>query len=139
MVPEREKFGKRKRFNKQIMKKDDMNAWLFSIIDKKVTKDELYRKVGITLPEIADIIGTNRTYASRAICSRYKNFRDYINTLRVEKLLGDMSDPEFCKRKFMDDEEMADYYGFRSMRSLDRILVLETGCPYRKLRKKYFL
>lgn len=113
--------------------------WLFAIIDSKVNKMEIYRRVGVTLPEVADIIGTNRTYASRAICSRYRNFRDYINTLRVEKILDDMADPGFDDARFLDVDEMADYYGFRSKRSMDRILVMETGFTYSKLKKKYFL
>ena len=112
--------------------KDSRKAWeytrevVFERLDRKMREDKLYLDYSMTLPKLSEMTGTNRTYASRAICEKYKSFRGYINSLRVEHLLADVQ----------ESSEFANSYGFRTRRSLDRILVKETGCTYRKILRR---
>ena len=76
--------------------KDSRKAWeytrevVFERLDRKMREDKLYLDYSMTLPKLSEMTGTNRTYASRAICEKYKSFRGYINSLRVEHLLADV-------------------------------------------------
>ncbi|HIZ87143.1 MAG TPA: hypothetical protein IAC03_03160 [Candidatus Coprenecus pullistercoris] len=124
------------------MTSDETKKWeymkdiIFERLDRKMKEDKLYLNSHLTLPMLSDLTGTNRTYASRAICGRYKNFREYVNTLRVEHLLEDVQADRCGDRILGDPDEFANKYGFNTKRSLDRILVKETGCTYRKLYRR---
>lgn len=112
--------------------------WIFCIIDSKVKQEKLFLMAGMTLLDIADAIGINRTYTSRAICSKYRGFRDYINTLRIEYFLDEMFGCKSGYRPHCDKDDFALKYGFRNLRSLDRILKIHTGYTLSRLVKKYF-
>ena len=106
---------------------------IFDRIDRKMKEERLFLDPGLTLPLFSKLTGTNRTYASKAICGRYKNFRDYVNTLRVENLLGDIQARKCGGVSLLEDtDEFANSYGFSTRRSL----VKETGCTYRKIWKR---
>lgn len=112
---------------------------VFYRMDRTVKSGKLYLDPKLTLPVLADMAGTNRTYASRAVCSRFRNFRNYLNGLRVEHLLRDIQDGNCDDMGVCDEDEFANSYGFRNRRSMDRVLSKETGYTYRKLlmrRKK---
>ena len=122
--------------------KDSRKAWeytrevVFERLDHKMREDKLYLDYSMTLPKLSEMTGTNRTYASRAICEKYKSFRGYINSLRVEHLLADVQESRTAEPEGGDPDEFANSYGFRTRRSLDRILVKETGCTYRKILRR---
>lgn len=110
---------------------------IFERMDKKMKEDRLYLDYRLTLVEFSKMTGTNRTYASKAICGKFGSFREYVNTLRVENLLGDIQADRCGNKSLLEDtDEFANRYGFRSRRSLDRILVKETGCTYRKICRR---
>lgn len=55
---------------------------------KKVEEQQLYLDPNLSLVTLADRLHTNRTYLSASIhACNYKNFSDYINTLRVEHFI----------------------------------------------------
>lgn len=109
---------------------------IFDRLDRKMKEDRLFLDCSLTLPRFSKLSGTNRTYASRAICGKYKNFKEYLNTLRVENILRDVQTEESPDLQMTDPDEIANRYGFRTKRSLDRILVRETGCTYRRILKR---
>lgn len=115
---------------------ENIRDGIFERLDKKMKDGRLYLDYSMTLPKFSKITGTNRTYASKAICERYRNFRKYLNVLRVENLLADVRKERCPEPGIGDPDEMANNYGFRTGRSLDRILVKETGCTYRRIFRR---
>lgn len=120
---------------------DDLVSYelLFRRIDDMVKAEELFRNPDITLPMLADIARTNRTYASRAICFYYKGFRDYVNTLRIEAMLDDLFRGVCDQSQIKDNDEFANRYGFRNFRSLNRITFVYTGYTFAGLIKEFKL
>lgn len=109
---------------------------VFEGLDAAMRRKRLYLDPDITLAALSRYLYTNRTYVSRAVCRRFRNFRDYVNTLRVEHLLRDIQEHRCGKISQAEGDDFACRYGFRSRRSLDRILVRETGCTYLRLVKR---
>lgn len=109
---------------------------VFYRLDRKVKEEKLYLDPKASLPALAEKSGTNRTYASRAICTRFRNFKDYINGLRIENLLQDIHDDKCGYLETEEEDDFANRYGFSTRRSMDRILVKETGCTYNKILRR---
>lgn len=109
---------------------------VFYRMDRKIKEEKLFLDPKMTLSALAELSGTNRTYASGAVCSRYRNFRDYINSLRIENLLQDIHDGKCAELGEDDEDEFANRYGFSTRRSMDRILVRETGYTYNRIMKR---
>ena len=59
---------------------------LFMRVDRLVKKEALYKDSELTLNKLAAIVGTNRTYLSRAFSVSGENFRDYLFHLRMQEL-----------------------------------------------------
>lgn len=109
---------------------------IFIKIDKIMREDKLFLDHKISLIKLARIVGTNRTYASRAVCEKYKNFKEYINNLRVDNLLLDVKNDSFKNVLSEDLDNFANKYGFKTRRSLDRVMSRERGCTYSTVIKK---
>lgn len=61
--------------------------------DMAMRKDKLYLKADLSIVELAEIIGTNRTYLSKAIRdTKGCNFSDYVNRYRLDYALGLMKE-----------------------------------------------
>lgn len=55
-------------------------------IDRIVSETKIYKQHGLSITDLAALVGTNRTYASNAINQQLgMSFSDYINRLRVEE------------------------------------------------------
>ncbi len=71
----------------------EINKQLEKRLDDLAEKTEFYLRKKVSLNEIADLLATNRTYASRMInITKGCKFNAYINDLRLakaEKLFGD--------------------------------------------------
>ncbi len=117
------------------MEKEEMENVIFEKMDRRIRKRKLYLDPGFSLEQAAKLAGANRTYASRAVGSHFQNFKHYINTLRVENLLSDFYGDECDEYLFDDTDEFAQEYGFRTKRSLDRIVSLQTGSTYAKIKR----
>ncbi len=57
-------------------------------LERKVSEDKIYLDPELTITSLAEILGTNRTYLSKAIIHEYKmNFISYINELRIKEAI----------------------------------------------------
>ncbi len=64
----------------------DMQAELMRRLEILVRENELYKKHGLKITDLAAMAGTNRTYVSKAINQQSGlNFSEYINRLRIEE------------------------------------------------------
>ena len=62
-------------------------ASLFVQLEKVMQEQQPYINPELTLPELAVLIGTNRTSLSKAIREQgFKSFQDYLNRYRIEEL-----------------------------------------------------
>ncbi len=117
------------------MERNELNDLIFEKMDRRIRKRKLYLDPDFSLEQAAKLAGANRTYASRAVGSRFENFKQYINTLRVENLLCDFYGDECDEYLFDDTDEFAQEYGFHTKRSLDRIVSLQTGTTYARIKR----
>lgn len=108
--------------NRQPIEKGEM--------ERIVEDQKLYLNNGLTLGELAKIMGTNRTYVSNYLSAvRGQTFYDYINQLRIEKVSLPMMEehPEYTL------EYVAEQSGFGSISTFRRAFVKLTGSlPSRK-------
>ena len=99
-------------------------------MERIVEDQKLYLNSGLTLGELAKIMGTNRTYVSNYLSMvRGQTFYDYINQLRIEKASLPMMEehPEYTL------EYVAEQSGFGSISTFRRAFVKQTGSlPSRK-------
>ena len=65
-----------------------------------------------------------------------KLYLDYSMTLPKLSEMTDVQEKNAVEPEGGDPDEFANSYGFRTRRSLDRILVKETGCTYRKILRR---
>lgn len=115
--------------------KEIVNEIVLRKLDSLMLAERLFLDSGITMASTARAVSTNRTYFSRAVCSRHRNFKEYVNNLRVDSLLEDISSHIYCG--FMEDiDDFAARYGFKSRRSMDRALQRRTGMTYNMLVKR---
>lgn len=112
-----------------------MNELIFEKMDRRIRKRKLYLDPDLSLQKAAKLAGTNRTYMSRAVCSHFGNFRHYVNTIRVENLLCDFYGDGCDEHLFEDADEFAQEYGFKTKRSMDRIVQNHTGQSYAKIKR----
>lgn len=62
------------------------HAELVARIEEIVREREIYKQHGLTITDLAALVGTNRTYVSNAINQHLgMSFSDYINRLRIEE------------------------------------------------------
>lgn len=99
-------------------------------MERIVEDQKLYLNSGLTLGELAKIMGTNRTYVSNYLSMvRGQTFYDYINQLRIEKASLPMMEehPEYTL------EYVAEQSGFGSISTFRRAFVKQMGSlPSRK-------
>lgn len=117
-----------------------MDEWfkdvLFIRLDRKMRQDGFFRNPKFTLTDAAVCSGTNRTYVSEAVRTRFPSFRDYLRCLRVEYLLRDISAGKCSELVEGDWDDLAGSYGFKTRKSMDRALMRATGCRYFKLVRR---
>jgi len=95
-------------------------------------RDQCYLNSQITIQDVANKIGTNRTYISSAINYYFQtNFCTFVNQYRIEKLIhvlqneGDIS-----------MQHMADLCGFGSVDSMKRAVFARTNIPFNKWKEQ---
>lgn len=93
-------------------------------LERIVEGQRLYLNKGLTLGELAHIMGTNRTYVSNYLSQvRGETFYDYINQLRIEK----MSVPLMAEHPEWKLEYVAEQSGFGSVSTFRRAFLKYTG------------
>lgn len=106
---------------------------LDTLLDDKINRwvvDRIYTQQGITLAQMCTQIGTNQKYLSRYINARAKNFREWINTLRMEEV----------KRRMMEEphrptEEIAIEAGYANAKYFRKLFRDHTGSNPEEFRR----
>lgn len=112
---------------------DRADRELFERIETMMQEQKTYRMKSLTRDSLAEMLGTNRTYLSRAINNMSgKSFSDYINTWRVIEATRIMSD------RSMDIplKQLADDLGYSSTSVFYRSFQKETGVTAGKYMKE---
>ncbi len=105
---------------------------LFDTIEKKMSDEHLYRTNGLTLETLAEAIGSNRTYVSRAVnMFAGVSFSRYVNHFRVEEAVKRLSDPA----SDILVKELAYSLGFRSDSVFSKVFKSETGMTPNEFRR----
>lgn len=109
-----EKVGRTKRFDSEVLLQNLMEV---------MEKDHLYRDVNLTIEILAEKMGTNRTYLSRAINENYQMpFRHWLNSYRIERSIQYM-----LQHPAANQEEIAKQSGFLSASSFNHKFKSVTG------------
>lgn len=105
-----------------------------SLLAEAMKREKLYMKPHLTLGELAERLGTNRTYLSRYFNqSQHKTFFEYINAMRI-KIAVDM-----LERTNYTLDVVAEKSGFNSLSTFRRAFVSTydmSPSVYRRQNKK---
>ena len=116
-------------------KEDDINAEVLSsktssqpiprgLLEQLMEQEELYMQKDLTLSELAQAMGTNRTYVSNYLNAVYhQTFYDYINQLRINR----KSIPIITAHPEYTFEFVAAESGFASISTFRRAFIKLTG------------
>lgn len=112
---------------------DDKNKELFGSIEELMSTRHAYRDPELTREAVAEAIGTNRTYLSKAINDNTgKSFNQYIASYRLKEVIEKLSDPsDNTPLKAISMEA-----GFSSINTLYKLFKDEVGMPPAKYREK---
>lgn len=98
----------------------------------KWTKDQCYTKPGLTIKDMAQELGTNRTYLSEYINTNYgMNFRDWISWLRIDYAKSIMKQDPYAKMS-----DVSEAAGFLSVSHFSRTFSEKEGCSPASWRKE---
>lgn len=114
--PERKEEEKESLVNK-VMKEEQ--RWdedsLIARFNKLMVEEKIYLKPQLTMTEVAEQLGTNKTYISRLVNNTYKlGFPELINTLRIE-----YAEEYIIKHKNAKQSQIAKASGFLSASSFN--------------------
>lgn len=100
-------------------------------LEKLIEENELYRKGDLTLQDLVQLVGSNRTYLSDYF-NRVLNttFYNYINKLRIEKI----SLPLLREQSELTIENIAFQSGFNSISTFRRAFYKEIGMTPKEYR-----
>lgn len=100
--------------------------------------EKLYRNVDVKIGDVARMIGTNKTYLSRALNTRIsKNFCQFVNHYRVREVCT-----RFIEDMDLDMRGLSEQCGFSSQSNFTNVFKYNTGytphdwCRIVKLRKE---
>lgn len=112
---------------------DNQERELYEKIEHLMNEEKAYRMNDISLDKLAEMIGTNRTYISRAINNfTGKSFYNYVNSYRIEEATRILADPE----KDIPLKNLSDMLGYNSISVFYRVFQKEIGCPLSKYREQ---
>jgi len=89
----------------------------------------------LKIGDIADMLGTNRTYVSRALQSYAGGFVKYMRTLKVEYLHSYITKADEEGRLLEDGEDLAMKVGFVNKRAMQRAVKIIDGVSFYEFNK----
>ncbi len=96
-------------------------------LEHLIHEQRVWMKPHLTLPELASLAGTNRTYLSNYLNNTLNTtFYDYINNFRLKAALEYLDDPDTS----LTMVELAEMCGFNSISTFRRVFVRAMGCSY---------
>ena len=106
---------------------------LWDRLETAMQENKVYRQKDLTLDKAAAILGTNRTYLSKAVnifsdC----DFSTYVNKYRIRESIGIMQ----ASGKQTAFKEIADKVGYNSLQAYYNAFQKETGLPPGKYREQ---
>lgn len=106
---------------------------LFQKIERLMKDEKFYRHKDISLDKLAENLGTNRTYISKAI-NRYSgmSFSGYVNMYRINEATAIISSSE----RDILLKQLADELGYNSVTVFSKAFQKETGLSPSKYRKE---
>lgn len=107
---------------------------LLQRLNQLIEIEHLYRNSGLTLPELSQLLGTNRTKLSKLIRHKgFNTFQDYLNTYRLEEFKHLITSGEATKIN-----EAAQMAGFGSKATVYRCFMAAYGISPSQYMKSYF-
>lgn len=103
------------------------NELIFRKVDRLVREKKLYRQPDLTMEDVAQMLGTNRTYVSRAMQCYAGGFMKYMRNLKVEYLHAYIIEVNEEGRLLEDGEDLAMKAGFVNKRAMQRAVKLTDG------------
>ena len=101
-------------------------------MDLYMRTEELYLNPKLTIEELANAIGTNRTYLSNYLNNQLNsNFYEYVNAYRIKKASAMLISDDIENL-----EIIAEKCGFNSLSTFRRAFIKETGKTPLQYRKK---
>ncbi|WP_294590873.1 helix-turn-helix domain-containing protein [uncultured Bacteroides sp.] len=101
-------------------------------LEKLIEENEFYRKGDLTLQDLVQLVGSNRTYLSDYFNKVLNTtFYNYINKLRIEKI----SLPLLREQSELTIENIAFQSGFNSISTFRRAFYKETGMTPKEYRR----
>lgn len=111
---------------------NDIDRELFNRIENLMRKEEIYKSKTLSLEILAERLGTNRTYCSKAINTfAGMTFNRYVDTFRIEEATRVIA----CSGKELLIKQLADELGYNSVNVFSKAFQREIGCSpsiYRK-------
>jgi AraC-like DNA-binding protein len=93
---------------------------------------KIYLNSQLTILDVVDAVGTNRTYISLIINQQYnQNFCSFVNSYRIEELQR-----VFTQNPDLTNETLASYCGFSSEAALKRGIKSKTGQSIQDWKKQ---
>lgn len=129
-----EKYQKyAEQFKKDPAASKDADRELFDKVEAVMREQKVYKQKSLTRDSLADMLGTNRTYLSRAINSiSGKSFSEYLNSWRIIEATLVMAD----KSIDIPLKQLADDLGYSSISVFYRSFQKETGVTAGKYMKE---
>ncbi|WP_339335143.1 MULTISPECIES: helix-turn-helix domain-containing protein [unclassified Croceitalea] len=108
-----------------LLTQDKLNTISDGLVELEA--NQFYLEAGITVKEVAKLMGVNQKYLSHYLNRHVDmSYTEYINGLRVDHFLKKLcSDSEFVKRYTLD--AMAQQCGFKSNKSLSKVCKRRLG------------
>lgn len=112
---------------------NDKNIELYTSLENLMQHDKIYHDPEISRDKVAEMIGTNRTYLSKAINDNTgKSFNQYIASYRIEEVLQILSDPN----SNMPLKAIYEKVGFNSINTFYKTFKEEVGMTPTKYHEK---
>ena len=94
---------------------NDLSKRLLIALDQLFESEKIYRDVDVNIVDVANKLGSNRTYLSRVInLYHQKNFSDYVNYYRIEEAKEMLKAQNGGKYSNYTNEYIAEKVGFGS-------------------------
>lgn len=111
---------------------DNADRELYVRIQELMQDKHVYRQKNITRESLADMLGTNRTYLSRAINAYSgQTVNDYINTYRINEAVKLLSK----NGKDVNAKQLAEDLGYASVNVFYQVFKRKTGCSFSIYKK----
>lgn len=110
-----------------------LSSELFDKIESVIKSSKLYRQNDITLDKVSELVGTNRTYVSKAINHfAGMTFNNYINRFRIQDAAKMIAEKNFD----IPFKKISEMLGFNSVSVFYKAFQRETGCTPGQYREQ---